>query len=169
MYRATIALILLLVFFAVGQMSADEDKPLGDVARQNRQQEAKKAGQTKKTVTNEDIPEAPVDSQAVDGQKPEQDDKKVAPGISAGQVKAVMRAQKVRIATLQAQIDKLSSSIHYVEANRYRNGVEHNQYQQQKQQEVERMQRQLQNEKTKLEQMQESARKAGFGSAIYDP
>jgi hypothetical protein len=169
MYRTTIPLIVLSIAFAIGQMAADDEKPLGDVARKARQQEARKYGKTVKILTNEDIPEAPLDSTEADERKPEQDNKKIAPGVSADQFKGVIQAQKSRIASLQAQTDKLRASVHYVEANRYNNGVEYNQYQQRKQQEVERMQKQLENEKTKLEQMQESARKAGFGSAIYDP
>lgn len=169
MYRSPIPLIVLSVALMLGHMSADDDKPLGDVARQNRQQNPKKSSQNSKVVTNEDIPEAPVDSNENDGKQPEEGKPKTVSGLSADQVKAMCQIQKRRITALQAQIDKLSASIHYVEANRYSNGVEHNQYQQQKQQEVQRMQKQLENEKTKLEQMQESARKAGFGSAIYDP
>lgn len=169
MLKIILTLIVLSVVFSAAQTTADDGKPLGDVARQNRQQSAKKSGQSVKVVTNEDIPEAPAESRDVDDEKPEQDDTKVASGLSANQVKALIQAQKSRIAAMQVQIDKLSASVHFVEANRYSNGVEHNQNQQRKQQEVERMQKQLQSERTKLEQMQESARKAGFGSAIYDP
>src|SRR5437868_4361734 len=60
-------------------------------------------------------------------------------------------------------------SVHFVEANRYYNGVQYNQYQLKKQQEAQRMKKQLDGEKKTLGNMQESARKAGFGSAVYDP
>jgi len=56
-----------------------------------------------------------------------------------------------------------------VEANAYRNGVEYNKLQAHKQQEVERLQGQLDEQKRDLEQMQEKARKAGYGSAVWDP
>ena len=71
--------------------------------------------------------------------------------------------------SMQNQIDKLNSSIHFVEANRYYNGVQYNERQAQKQEEVQRMQKQLDEQKKQLEDMQESARKAGLGSSVYEP
>jgi hypothetical protein len=47
--------------------------------------------------------------------------------------------------------------------------VEYNKKQAQKQQDVERMQAQYDDQKRDLEQMQENARKAGYGSAVWDP
>ncbi len=66
-------------------------------------------------------------------------------------------------------MEKLNDSVHFVEANRYYNGVQYNQYQLKKQQEAQRLQKQLDTEKKALGDAQESARKAGFGSAVYDP
>ena len=77
--------------------------------------------------------------------------------------------RKARIAALQSQVEKLNDSVHFVEANRYYNGVQYNQYQLKKQQEAQRLQKQLDTEKKALGDAQESARKAGFGSAVYDP
>ena len=88
---------------------------------------------------------------------------------SGEQWKAKIQAQKNSIASLQNQIDRLNSSIHFVEANRYTNGAQYNQRQAQKQDEVQRMQKQLDEQKQKLQDMQESARKAGLGSSVYDP
>jgi hypothetical protein len=168
--RTGIATVILLSFAVlVSHNAIADDQSLGDVARKQRLQQAKKTDPAAKVVTNEDIPEHPADPKDADEPKQGENDSKVAPSMSGAQVKAVIQAQKRRIAALQAQIDKLGSSIHYVEANRYRNGVEYNQAQQRKQQEVDRMQKQLQSEKSKLEEMQESARHAGFGSAVYDP
>ena len=70
---------------------------------------------------------------------------------------------------MQGQIDRLNSSVHFVEADRYYNGVQHNQRQIQKQDEVQRMQKQLDEQKKQLEDMQEQARKAGLGSSVYEP
>ena len=70
---------------------------------------------------------------------------------------------------MQAQVDRLNDSVHFVEANRYTNGVQYNQYQLKKQQEAQRLQKQLDGEKKQLEDAQESARKAGFGTAVSDP
>jgi hypothetical protein len=47
--------------------------------------------------------------------------------------------------------------------------VQYNQYQLKKKLEAQRLQKQLDTEKKALEDAQESARKGGFGSAVYDP
>jgi len=47
--------------------------------------------------------------------------------------------------------------------------VQYNERQIQKQDEVKRMQTQLDDQKKQLEDMQESARKAGLGSSVYEP
>jgi hypothetical protein len=88
---------------------------------------------------------------------------------AAAQWKQQILAQKSAIASLQRQIDDLNSSVHFVEANRYWNGVQYNQRQVKKQNDVEQMRQQLQQQKQQLEQMQEAARRQGFGSAVYDP
>jgi predicted RNase H-like nuclease (RuvC/YqgF family) len=88
---------------------------------------------------------------------------------SGDQFKSAIARQKGIIADLKARVDKVNGSIHFVEANAYRNGVEYNKLQAQKQQEVERLQGQLDEQKRDLEQMQEKARKAGYGSAVWDP
>jgi hypothetical protein len=90
-------------------------------------------------------------------------------GHSAEEWKAAIQSQKAVLDNLQQQIDKLSALIHFVEANRYVNGVQNNQRQAQKQEEVKRLQTQLDEQKQKLADMQEAARKAGFGNGVYDP
>jgi hypothetical protein len=151
---------------------------LGDVARDQRQKQQKNAkpDQTKKVITDEDLPaHDPEDPIAEDSRTDLVHDESAFDSSAESKLqqgehwKAQIQAQKSTIADLQTQVDKLSSSIHYVEANRYYNGVQHNERQAQKQQQVEQMQTQLAEQKQKLEEMQESARRAGFGSAVYDP
>ncbi|HVO80120.1 MAG TPA: hypothetical protein VMT28_05285 [Terriglobales bacterium] len=157
---------------------------LGDVARENRQkQQEKKKDEDKKdastphkVITNEDIPEKEDTSTSETEGTPsgDQDDQPGGESSSAvtrsgEQWKAAIQAQKEAIASLQSQIDKLNASIHFVEANRYTNGVQYNQYQLEKQKRVQQAQKQLDEQKKKLEDMQEAARKAGFGSSVYDP
>lgn len=153
-------------------VSASLAQSLGDVARQQRQkQQGKQTQKPRKVVTNEDIPERP-DTAAT---APSDDDKASASapsalsGRNAEQWKSAIQAQKAKIASLQAQTDKLKSSVYFVEANRYYNGVQYNQSQTRKQQEAERMQKQVDAERKTLTDMQEAARRAGFGSAVYDP
>jgi predicted RNase H-like nuclease (RuvC/YqgF family) len=167
--RLRIAAILFAASLLAGQRTTADDQALGDIARQQRQQQSHKSQPSSKVITNEDIPERPADVGDRSDIPTENNSPNLPSGKTAEAVKALIQAQKTRITTLQAQIKKLSDSVHFVEANRYNNGVQYNQYQQRKQQEVERLQKQLEQEQTKLEQMQESARRLGFGSAVYDP
>ncbi len=148
---------------------------LGDVARENRKkQTAKGASSTPKpkVITNENLPKNP----AADAGPRESEGKITAAspkipssGQSAEQWKGRILAQKNAVANLQAQIDKLNDSIHFVVANEYSNGVQYNQHQVKKQENVAQMQQQLEEQKKNLAAMQEAARQAGMGSAVYDP
>jgi uncharacterized coiled-coil protein SlyX len=89
--------------------------------------------------------------------------------VSPEEWKSQILAQKSAIAAQQAQIDRVNDSIHYVTASLYSNGLQHNDHQAKKQQTVEQMKQQLEEQKKKLAQMQEAARTAGMGSAVYDP
>ena len=143
---------------------------LGDVARQQRQnQQAKKDQAAPKVITNEDLPE----HQAADDSEETNHNHEPVPhhttSKSAEQWKQQIEAQKQTIEMLQRQMDRLSSTIHYVEANRYYNGAQHNLRQEQKEAEVGRMQDQMELQKKRLDEMQEAARKDGFGNAVYEP
>ena len=70
---------------------------------------------------------------------------------------------------MESEIADLSESIRYAGANCVANCVEWNERQKQKQDQVESMKAQLEEQKKQLENMQDSARKQGFGSAVYDP
>jgi hypothetical protein len=151
---------------------------LGDAARQARQQKTqgheRKDAPARKVVTNDEIPEqaaSTADGSGAD-QSPELPSHHTSsePGkLSAERWKALIQAQKNVVSSLQRQIDKTNSSIHFVEANLYVNGPQYNKRQAQKQQEVERAQPQLEEQKKRLEDMQDSARKQGYGSSVYDP
>jgi len=165
-FFGVIGLILYVIAGSYGQS-------LGDVARQQRQKQSKDGHTARKVITNEEIPESP---ESVSGGSTSIEDHygSATPPASndshsGEQWKAKIQEQKSSVASLQSQIDRLNSSIHFVEANRYSNGVQYNQRQVQKQDEVQRMQKQLDDQKKKLEDMQESARKAGLGSSVYDP
>jgi|ERR1700730_15649679 hypothetical protein len=169
------------VIFLLAAVSYSQDsQSLGDVARQVRQQKTQvndasgKNLPARKVVTNDEIPEKAAST--VDGSGPDQSPALAShptssePGkLSAERWKALMQAQKNVVSVLQKQIDKLNSSIHFVEANLYVNGPQYNKRQAEKQQEVERAQAQLEEQKKRLEDMQESARKQGYGSSVYDP
>jgi hypothetical protein len=153
--------------------SAALGQSLGDVARQTRQKEKARGKAAKKVITNEDLPETPDltpgQQETVGKMEPVVPAAVLSGAQSAEQWKSSILAQKNTIATMQAQIDKLNGSIRFVEANAYYNGVQYNQYQVKKQQQVANLQTQLTEQKQKLAVMQDAAKKAGMGSAVYDP
>jgi hypothetical protein len=172
--RKTLTLsIVLLICYAAGQSLSGQS--LGDVARDNREkQKAKTASATikpkPKVITNESLAAAP------EAQPTESEGKKIAAapattssGRSAAEWRSLIVAQKNAIANQQAQIDKVNESIHFVTAGLFTNGVQYNQHQEKKLENVAVMQHQLEEQKKALADMQEAARRAGMGSAVYDP
>ncbi len=165
---------LLALLLCAAAVLAQDTPSLGDLARQERQ---KKAAQNKdakppKVITNEEIParaaSEPVASS--EGLKPADP----APAASnnakdAAGLKSQIQTQKSQIASLEKQIGELSQSIQFAPANCAENCVQWNKQQQEKQQQVAQMQSMLEEQKKQLEDLQDSARKQGFGSSVYDP
>jgi hypothetical protein len=87
----------------------------------------------------------------------------------AEQWKSQIQAQKSAIASLQREIASLNESVHYAGGNCVANCVQWNERQKEKQDRAAVMQQQLEEQQKRLEDMQESARKQGFGSSVYDP
>ena len=149
---------------------------MGDVARQARQQKQNKDAPAKtapKVITNEEIPEHPDlsdDDASSEGQS------HTAPStasdgakLPAEQWKSQIKAQKDLVNSLQSDIQKVNDSIQFAPGNCVAGCVQWNERQKQKQQEVERARAQLESQKKRLSSMQESARKQGYGSSVYDP
>jgi hypothetical protein len=145
---------------------------LGDVAREERQkQEVKKAQAAPKVITNEDLAEH---SNSDDTAASSQASRESAPSRPMGskpaeQWKAEIAAQRRSVDDLESQIDRLSSSIHFAPGNCVRNCVEWNELQIRKQDEMHHKQAELEQQKKKLEDMQEAARHEGYGNAVYEP
>jgi len=140
---------------------------LGDAARSQRQKQGDNSTSQPKVITNDDLDTQSSDSshnKTKEKKDPKPGQKEEAFEKNAEHTKAAILAQKTRITNLQAQIDKLRASIRYIEV-----GVPYNENQLKKQQAADRMQEQLGQENQKLAAMQEAARKAGFGSVVYDP
>ncbi|HXY15528.1 MAG TPA: hypothetical protein VEI26_13590 [Terriglobales bacterium] len=144
---------------------------LGDVAREQRQkQQAAKEQAAHKVITNEDLPEHP--EAADDTSRSTEDDDPAADSVEkkpAEQWKQEIQEQKQSVASLQAQIEQLNSSIHFAPGNCVRNCVQYNQHQVDKQDEVRRAQAELEQQKKRLEELQEAARKQGYGNSVYEP
>jgi hypothetical protein len=176
---ALLASTSLIILTAVVSSQSSDTPSLGEVARKQRprqQQHAKgSSDKPQKIVTNEDIPghsESPSESHESSGVTGGGESFSLPAGdvVKAGvRWKAAIERQKSAIAELISHIDKLQSSIYFVEANAYSNGVRYNRIQAQKQREVERLEGQLSDLVKKLDEMQEAARKAGFASAVWDP
>jgi hypothetical protein len=163
--------------------NAQDAPSMGDVARQARQQKQAKDGQgkvatpgkTPKVITNEEIPEhseAAVGAATSEGESHTGASSSAAldgAKMSADEWKAQIQAQKDLVSSLQSGIEKLNESIQFAPGNCVSGCVQWNERQKQKQQEVERARTQLESQKRRLESMQDSARKQGYGSSVYDP
>jgi hypothetical protein len=179
--------------FVCAILAHGQDEPsLGDAARQSRLQKQQKAQDKdtpakdgsakdphpskppKKVITNEELPEhiGPTRTAAsgqqiagADYQQPGDDDRKAPPE----QWKSRIQAQKTSIASLQSELNNLSASIQYAGSNCVSGCVQWNERQKQKQDQLEGMKAQLEQQQKNLEEMQEAARKQGYGSSVYDP
>jgi len=107
----------------------------------------------------------PGDRRVADRRSAEQ---RLAEQHAADQSKRQILAQKNKTATLQAQVDQLNASIRS-EYGTVQYDAPSNSYQARQLQRVAQIQRQLGEQKRKLEQMQEAARHAGMHTAVYDP
>lgn len=161
----TVALVCGAAMYALGQ-----DAPLGDVARASRQKAQQNSPAAPKVITNDDIPESKNSTPAKDGASDSSlhdsssEDKK-----TADEWKSEILEQKNQIDALERRIAQENSSIRFVEAARYSSAVVHNERQIQKQEDVQRMKGELENQKKALEDMQEAARQQGYGSSVYEP
>jgi len=128
---------------------------------------------TARLVTNDDAPEpatvTPVSTHPMDSDKPDSRAGNSDQQAKAATWKSQILAQKNAITGLEQDIKSLGDSIHYAGANCVANCTQWNEKQQQKQQEVDTLKAQLEEARKQLEEMQEAARKEGFGSSVYDP
>jgi len=166
----------LIVLAVVLGVNAARGQSLGDIARANREKQgsaAPAAGQPA-VITSDDL-EAGTDGKAV--QHPAAKVSKVAAHgraeqdaidpRAAAQWKKQIIAQQDKIATLQGKIDELNAAIHPAGSAQF-NGP-YNKYQTTQMQRLADVQLQMDEQKKKLAEMQEEARKAGMHTTVYDP
>ncbi len=151
---------------------------LGDVARDNRQQQAQQGDKTQpKAFGNEDLPregladddsaEAPQHSTTA---QPLAHQKEAANRtVKAAEFKRQIKAQENVVGELQSRIFRVKSTIRYYDVRVFSNATAYNERQDDKQREVERLQEKLEDEKAKLQSLQDDAKRAGFGNGIYEP
>ena len=149
---------------------AQDSPSLGDLARQQRQQKEQSKSTQIKVVTNEEIPEHPdstpeATSPNAGSAYPSSRGRKESPE----RVKSQIRALKNKIALLQRRIDEVTQSIPRAPIDCANGCPRWNEVYRRKEIQIERTQAQLQDEKRQLGEMQESARKQGYGSSVYDP
>jgi hypothetical protein len=181
--RRRLFLHLTAAVFLLAATAYTQDSPsLGDLARQQRQQKEKsktsqgKDNKSSKVITNEEI-HAHAGTETAPAAAGEEHSTSTTPSnASSSEVKqpaevwtSQISAQKSQIAFLQKQLDAINQSIQFAPGNCVENCVQWNERQVEKQRQAEGMQAQLDELKKHLEQMQDSARKQGYGSAVYDP
>jgi predicted RNase H-like nuclease (RuvC/YqgF family) len=160
--------------------SAAYGQSLGDIARENREKKSEAASaEQPKVITNASLPKDPDANQepaeaqpgasaspkAADNRSAQQ---RLAEQRAADQWKRQILAQENRMATLQARIDQLNASIRSAGGSVQYEGP-YNRYQVRQLRRVAQIQMQLDEQKMKLDQMQEAARHAGMHTAVYDP
>ncbi|MGA7558727.1 MAG: hypothetical protein WBW01_06475 [Terriglobales bacterium] len=185
MFWKMLAIALLMSAAAYGQS-------LGDIARENREkQNASDQSSTPKpkVITNKDLPKDPNPEPSVTtpGTSAEASNKaaenraddhhfadhhfaeqRQAEQRAAGQWKRQIAAQRNKVATLQARIDQIHAAIRAENGSAQFEGPV-NSYQARQLLLVSQIQQRLNENRRKLEQMQEAARHAGLHTPVYDP
>lgn len=183
--KCSMALLCAAAMFTL-RANTQDSPSLGDVARQSRQRKQQKDAQgdkdtaakdaqpgktAKRVITNDDIPEhvGPTSTNTNVPGTPTAYYPQPAVNGAAEQWKQQILSLKSYISSTRAQIANLEQSVHYAGGNCVANCVQWNERQQQKQQQAEAMKQQLDQMQKRLEEVQEMARRQGFGSSIYDP
>jgi hypothetical protein len=168
---------------------AQDSQSLGDAARQARLQKHEKdakakdaptpanaaqpATPPKKVVTNDDIPEH-VGSTLTSPSRTSSSPPDYVPQshgprkLTAEQWKTLIQAAKNALASQQRQIDRLSELLQHPETC-IADCAQRNERQREKEVQLDAMKAQLGQRQKMLEELQDAARKQGFGNAVYDP
>jgi hypothetical protein len=168
---------LLVVAVALGVTSA-QGQSLGDIARANREKQntATPAANQSAVITSDDL-EAGAEGKGKDAAHPAAKVSKVAAHAraeqdaidprAAAQWKKQIVAEEDKIATLQGKIDEINAALHPAGSAQF-NGP-YNKYQTTQMQRLADVQLQMDEQKKKLAEMQEEARRAGMHTTVYDP
>jgi hypothetical protein len=187
--RRVLAFLTAHLFFSALLAYGQDSQSLAEAARQSRMQRQQKDTQAKdaapsateaqpaktyRVITNDDIPEHEGSTQTLEN-SPHPYRAAYSPSstgarkTSADQWKSRIQAQKDTIESMRREIASLSASIHFPENCLPRTCAQRNERQLEKENRVEIMNHQLDEQRRRLEELQESARKEGYGSSVYDP
>jgi len=169
---------------------AAHGQSLGDIARENREKKGADGSATPpKVITNANLPKdpeagessskdegetQPASSSSADAVSSKRAaEQRAAEQRAAQQWKRRILAQQNTIANLRMRVDRLKASIYFMNPNagdyiNY-NAYTYNRYQARQLERLAQLQEQLAQQRAKLEDMQEAARKAGMHTAVYDP
>ena len=189
-----IFLILTLTTLLISAAAWAQSQSLGDLARENREKKAEEttSAAPPRVITNSNLPKDPdAISIATDGAQgsattePRQREDRQAARQRATLQRAEMQwrakilQQKNTVANLRARVDQLKASIRFADPNHYYSsgspnydyyaGLNYNGYQARQLQRLAQLQEQLDQQKKKLEELQEAARHAGMHTQVYDP
>ncbi|HEV3513651.1 MAG TPA: hypothetical protein VGS05_18220 [Candidatus Sulfotelmatobacter sp.] len=166
---------------------AQDSQSIADVARQTRQKQQQQAAAASDAANGPADPSAKVPAKAAHVYTNDEIPEHTGPDVnssprtpagtrenykggkqSAEQWKSQIRQLKNNIASLHRQIDNIQNSVRFAGGN-YERHVLYNDRQRQKEQQVENLKSQLDQQQKRLEDMQEQARHQGYSSAVYDP
>lgn len=152
---------------------------LGDVARESREKKAETAAPPK-VITNGDLPKDAQEEEAYGSGKPQT----ASPGkTGAGRTRAAsapdsrvaeqwrkqILAQKRIVATLEKRLARYQSSLSYGDASAITRGEILTRNQALEQERLAQVHDQLQEQRAKLLEMQDEARRAGMYPQVFDP
>jgi predicted RNase H-like nuclease (RuvC/YqgF family) len=165
-------------------------KSLGEIARENREKQAaqESSGVKPRVITNKDVPQDPEtpaerEAQAAQarmagnmsnsmannrGGEYRSSQQNMAQDRAGEQWRRQIEEQRYRIANLQARIDQINTAIRST-GGTVQYDQPHSRYEARAQERVAELQQQLDEQRRRLESIQEAARRAGMHTAVYDP
>jgi hypothetical protein len=173
-YRVPITTLLL--FASVSAFG----QSLGEVARENREKKAESAATAPpKLITDGDLPKNAQGPEEAGASGKAQSAGKTGAGRAAAtspldprameQWRKQILAQKRTVATLEKRLARFEASLSSVDANAIARGEIFSRSQALEQERLAQVQEQLEEQRAKLLEMQEDARRAGMHTQVYDP
>lgn len=192
-HHPRVSVLLSVAIFAVAVPAFSQSQSLGDIARENRDKKAAEQSSTAApappVITNATIPKDP---DAITTATTAENSTRAAARArhlsdrralqleenqrhTAEQWKRKIQQQESTVANLRSRVDRLRASIRFADPNHYyATGTNYdyaglNRAEARDLQRLAQLQQQFNDEKRKLEDMQDAARHAGMHTPVYDP